>query len=182
MYEFEGQEYAGYFEHVPAADSCVECHNTHTQQVQVDKCANCHEGVDSKEALATIRVSEADFDGDGDATEGLAGEIDTMAEALYAAMQAYANATDGVDAIIYDSHSYPYFFVDTDGDGASTPGEANYGNRYASWTPTLLKGAYNYQYALKDPGGFAHNGKYVIQALYDTIEALGGDVSAMTRP
>lgn len=174
MYEFEGNEYAGYFEHVPAADSCVECHNSHTQQVQLDKCANCHEGVDSKEALATIRVSEVDFDGDGDTTEGLAGEIDTMAEALYAAMQAYAVATDGVDPVMYDSHAYPYFFVDN-GDGTR-------GDRYSSWTPTLLKGAYNYQYALKDPGGFAHNGKYVIQALYDTIDALGGDVSAMTRP
>ena len=174
MYQYDGKEYNGYFEHVPAADSCIECHNTHTQQVQLDKCANCHEGVDSTEALMTIRESEADFDGDGDVEEGLYGEIATMTDALYAAMQAYASSTAGVDPIVYDSHAYPYFFVDA-GDGVA-------GDRYSTWTPALLKGAYNYQYAQKDPGAFAHNGKYVIQVLYDTIQALGGDVSAMTRP
>ncbi len=84
--------------------------------------------------------------------------------------------------IVYDSHSYPYFFADTDGDGEADPDEANYGNQYANWSPTLLKAAYNYQYAQKDPGGFAHNGKYIIQTLYDSIQDVGGDVSGMTRP
>ena len=55
-------------------------------------------------------------------------------------------------------------------------------NRYATWSPRLLRGAYNYQYAAKDPGGYAHNGKYVLQILYDALEDLGGDVSGMTRP
>ncbi len=181
-YEFDGNDYLGYFEHVPAANDCTECHNTHTQQVEVELCSNCHEGVDSKEALMTIRVTETDFDGDGDATEGLFGEIDTMCDVLYEAIQAYANATDGVEAIVYDSHSYPYFFIDTNGDGVPTPDEANFGNRFGTWTPNLLRAAYNYQYALKDPGAFAHNGLYVIQILYDSIAAMGGDVSAMTRP
>jgi len=167
---------------VPTADSCVECHNAHTQQVEVELCANCHEGVDSDEALMMIRESEVDYDGDGDVAEGMYGEITTLADALYTAMQAYAAGTDGVDLIIYDSHSYPYFFIDSDGDGAPTPGEANYGNRYGTWTPNLLQAAYNYQYAQKDPGAFAHNGKYLIQVLYDSIESLGGDVSTMTRP
>jgi hypothetical protein len=169
MYQYEGKEYIGYFEHVPAADSCVECHNTHTQQIQYDKCANCHEGVDGEEALFAIRESETDFDGDGDVTEGMYGEVATMADALYAAMQAYAVAKDGVDPIVYNGARYPYFFNDA-------------GDSYSTWTPLLLEAAYNYQYALKDPGAFAHNGKYVIQVLYDGIESLGGDVSAMTRP
>jgi hypothetical protein len=169
MYQYDGQEYLGYFEHVPAADSCVECHNTHTQQIQYDKCANCHEGVDGEEALFAIRESETDFDGDGDATEGMHEEVATMADALYAAMQAYAEATDGVDPIVYNPGRYPYYFTDA-------------GDSYSTWTPLLLEAAYNYQYAQKDPGAFAHNGKYVIQVLYDAIQSLGGDVSAMTRP
>ncbi|NLF13746.1 MAG: polyheme membrane-associated cytochrome C, partial [Anaerolineaceae bacterium] len=41
---------------------------------------------------------------------------------------------------------------------------------------------YNFQVVAKDPGAFAHNGTYVLQFLYDSIEALGGDVTAMTRP
>ena len=83
---------------------------------------------------------------------------------------------------MYDSHAYPYFFVDTNGDGEATPDEANYGNQYKAWTPTLLKAAYNYQYVQKDPGGYAHNAAYILQVLYDTIEDLGGDVSTMVRP
>jgi hypothetical protein len=104
-----------------------------------------------------------------------------MLEALYAAMQAYAADVIGTP-IVYESHTYPYFFTDTDGDGEAGPDEANYGNQYATWTPALLRAAYNYQYASKDPGGFAHNGKYVLQALYDSLADIGGDVSGMTRP
>jgi hypothetical protein len=39
---------------------------------------------------------------------------------------------------------------------------------------------------LKDPGAFAHNGKYVIQFLYDTLSSLGQqvtvDMAGMVRP
>jgi hypothetical protein len=35
--------------------------------------------------------------------------------------------------------------------------------------------------AYKDPGKFAHGGKYAIELLYDSIEDLGGDVSALAR-
>ena len=59
--------------------------------------------------------------------------------------------------------------------------EANFGNQYKSWTPNLLRAAYNYQMAYKDPGNFAHGGKYTIQLLVDSIEALGGDVSGLAR-
>jgi hypothetical protein len=53
---------------------------------------------------------------------------------------------------------------------------------YTAWTPRLLKAAYNYQYSVKDPGAFAHNPKYVIQFLYDSIKDVGGDVGGLTRP
>ena len=53
---------------------------------------------------------------------------------------------------------------------------------YAGWTPRILKAAYNYQYVQKDPGAFAHNGQYILQVLYDTIQDLGGDMTGMVRP
>jgi hypothetical protein len=165
MYEFEGKEYTGYFEHVDGFAACTDCHDAHELEVQVDACAACH-GTDD---LAAIRIREDDFDGDGDTDEGLAGEIAGLADLLYAQMQAYTEADENIKGIAYDGHSYPYFF-DTEG------------GRYNTWTPTLLGAAYNYQYALKDPGGFAHNGTYVIQALIDSIDALGGDVAGLTRP
>ncbi len=168
-YEYEGQEYVGRNEHVGGFNSCVECHDTHALEVVYEDCAECHEGVEDPETLVNIRESEVDYDGDGDVEEGLHGEIETMAEALYAAMQAYAEATDGVSPIVYDSHAYPYFFDDA-------------GERYATWTPDLVRAAYNYQYAQKDPGAFAHNGAYVLQVLYDSLNDMGADVSAMTRP
>lgn len=173
-YQYEGKEYVGRNEHVGRYDTCIECHDTHALQVVFEDCANCHENVESEEDLQAIRVSEVDYDGDGDVTEGIYGEIDTIREAVLGAMQAYT-ANVGVDAIVYDAHSYPYFFNDTDGDGVPNDG-------YATWTPTLLRAGYNYQYATKDPGGFAHNPKYVIQLLYDSLEDLGGDVTGMTRP
>ncbi len=182
-YEYEGKEYVGFFEHDPESRSCVDCHNSHELEVQPEACSECHEEVTSQATITAVRVPNTpDYDGDGDVTEGFAGEVETMREALYAAILAYASTEDGMDAIIYGSHAYPYFFIDTNGNGTSDPGEAIYPNQYATWTPRLLQSAYNYQYAAKDPGAFTHNGKYTLQILYDSIQDLGGDVSTMTRP
>lgn len=182
-YEYAGQEYLGRFTHgsdggIGGPTDCVSCHQTHALVVNVSECADCHRTVETVADLQTIRVSEADYDGDGDATEGLAGEIATLQEALYAAIQAYAADTAGT-ALAYDSHAYPYFFADANANSAVDEGEEG----YASWTPSLLRAAYNYQYAQKDPGAFAHNGKYIVQILYDSLAGVGAEgLSAYTRP
>ena len=176
-YEFEGKEYAGRFEHVEPYDTCVECHDVHRLSVVVDDCRVCHPEAESAADLGDIRLVSTDYDGDGDVEEGIAGEIETMVEALYASMQAYAATTAGTP-LHYDTARYPYFFADANGNNAVDEGEG----AYNAWTPALLKGAYNFQVVAKDPGAFAHNGTYVLQFLYDSIEALGGDVTAMTRP
>jgi hypothetical protein len=165
-YQFAGKEYVGQNGHVPGFDTCAGCHNVHELAVKTDECATCH---GEFEDVTDIRMGSTDYDGDGDTEEGIAGEIGTMAEALYAAMQAYAESTEGVTPIEYDGASYPYFFDDA-------------GERFVTWTPALLRAAYNYQYVQKDPGAFAHNAQYVIQVLYDSIEHVGGDVGGMTRP
>jgi hypothetical protein len=180
-YQYAGSEYLGRNAHVENFDTCTECHGTHTLEVKVNDCGTCHGGVATMADLAGIRIGETDWDGDGDVTEGIAGEIETMEEMLFSAIQDYAANTAGV-AIIYDSHAYPYFFIDTDGNGVSDPGEAIFPNQYNAWTSRLLKAAYNYQYAQKDPGGYAHGGLYILQVLYDSLVDLGVDTSAMTRP
>jgi hypothetical protein len=154
----------------------------HSLQVKAAECGDCHDGVETEEDLHTIRESSTDFDGDGNTTEGLFEEVATMREALLAAMQKYATSTTGAEAIVYDAQSYPYFFLDTNGNGQTDPDEAAAPNRYNTWTPSLLKAAYNYQYSTKDPGAFAHNGQYILQILYDSVEDVGGDTSGMTRP
>jgi hypothetical protein len=167
-YEFDGKEYLGLFEHVPGFVACTECHSAHALEVMVEQCGTCHPGVESEEDLEAIRINPTDWDGDGDTDEGIAGEIETMREALYEATQEYATDVVGT-GIVYDAASYPYWFTEDE-------------ERYGTWTPRLLRAAYNYQYATKDPGAFAHNGKYIIQVLYDALEDMGADVSGMARP
>ena len=168
-YEYEGKTYNGLFAHVEPYSQCTQCHSTHGLQVKVEDCSTCHAGV---EELEDIRMTTTDFDGDGDTTEGIAGEIDTLREALYAAIQDYATNVVGT-GIVYNAHAYPYWFTEAE-------------ERYTTWTPRLLRAAYNYQYATKDPGAFAHNGQYIIQVLYDTLEDIGQeatvDMNGMTRP
>jgi hypothetical protein len=169
--------------HTEKFDTCIECHDAHALTVKVDSCANCHE-VKTVDDLKNIRMpttGQPDFDGDGNVTEGIAGEITTLQEKLYAALQAYAK--DKLKApIVYSGASYPYFFKDTNGDGVADPTELTSDNGYTSWTPRLLRAAYNYQWVVKDPGAFAHNGKYIVQILYDSLKNTFGSVTGMTRP
>jgi hypothetical protein len=104
-----------------------------------------------------------------------------MDDLLFAAIQKYAADKAGTP-IVYDAGSYPYFFIDTNANGVADPDELTSANAYASWTPRLLRAAYNYQWVQKDPGAFAHNGKYIVQILYDSIQDVGGDVAKLTRP
>ena len=181
-YQYEGKEYEGFFDHGDGeAAQCRDCHRTHRLEVKADDCTECHEEVDGPETLQDIRYTLTDFDGDGDDEGGLYYEIENMSTELFAAIQAYAAETVGTP-IAYDSHAYPYFFIDGNANGVVDPEEAVRENGYTAWTPRLLRAAYNYQWASKDPGSFAHNGMYIIQTLYDSLEDVGADVSAMTRP
>jgi hypothetical protein len=179
-YTYEGQDYNGRNMHVAGFETCLSCHDGHGLEVKAEACSACHTNVSSAEDLEAIRITAGDFDGDGDETEGIAGELETMQEALLAAIQAYAADTVGT-GILYDSHAYPYWFTDTNGNGEADADEVNYGNQYVSWTPELLKAAYNYQWAAKDPGAYAHNPLYMLQVLYDSLADVGGDTAGMTR-
>jgi hypothetical protein len=182
-YEYEGKSYAGFFMHAPGATQCADCHGLHTVKVLVDKCGGCHKTprISEKRDLLNIRDRmKNDYDGDGNSEEGIAEEIATLQEALYAAIRSYAKEVAGTP-VAYDPHPYPYFFQDKNYNGRSDPGEAIYPNRYRSWTPRLLKAAYNYQFSLKDPGVYTHNPRYVIQTLHDSLADLGTKVKVTTE-
>ncbi len=178
-YEFEGKEYVGFNAKHPI-NKCKDCHDVHALEVKVEACAACHGGATDPKDPATYRMDTTDYDGDGDVKEGIKAEIDTFAEKLYAAMQAYAKGKG--TPILYNAAAYPYFFVDADEDGKPDVDDKGAAIRYNAWTPTLLKAAFNYQYYQKDPGAFTHNPKYVLQFLFDAIEAVGGDTAGLTRP
>ncbi|MDJ0826696.1 MAG: polyheme membrane-associated cytochrome C [Rhodobacter sp.] len=178
MYEYPGKDYADLYAHAPEP-LCTSCHSPHSLEVQTEAlCSACHRVDDPK----AIRVSTADFDGDGDTAEGIHGEIATLHAQLGAAILDYGRDTAGTP-VVYSAGRYPYFFTDTDADGEEDEGEAAYPNRYASWTPRMLRAAYNYQFVAKDPGAYAHNPDYVLQVLIDTLEDLTGSTgSALIRP
>jgi hypothetical protein len=178
-YEYDGQKYVGYNSKHPL-NKCKDCHDVHALTVKVEACAACHGGAADPKDPATFRMSTTDFNGNGDVKEGIKSELDTFAERLYAAIQAYAK--DKGTPIIYDVAANPYYFVDANEDGKADLDDKGTPVRYNAWTPTLLKAAFNYQYYQKDPGAFVHNPMYVLQFLYDSIKAVGGDVNGLTRP
>ncbi len=182
-YEYDGKRYDGFFPHVTDFNDCSSCHTVHGQDVRIGECGQCHAGVTTLADLVNIRMpgSTEDYNGNGNVTEGITFEIDGLRDLLLPAMQAYATAHPVADDIVYDENTYPYFFIDTNGNGIVDPGENIFPNGYKTWTARLLKAAYNLQYSLKDPGCSAHNAKYVIELLYDSIEDVGGDVSGLTR-
>jgi hypothetical protein len=163
---------------IPSAemDSCLGCHDSHSTEVRIDRCATCHVNdagnvVANDTDLRDIRMAgtTADFDGDG-VKKGVYYEIEGMRAVLLTAIKDYALAQFG-KAIKYDSATYPYFLLD---DGSNA--------KYPNWSARLLKAAYNYQFSGKDPGAFAHNAKYVIQLLHDSAKDLdaSGKLQAST--
>jgi hypothetical protein len=46
-------------------------------------------------------------------------------------------------------------------------------------TPRLYRATYNYKFAMKDPGAWAHNPRYVAQVLIDTITDLNAGITAL---
>ncbi|SDY70898.1 hypothetical protein SAMN05444340_11577 [Citreimonas salinaria] len=167
-YQYLGRDYVGRFEHVPSASTCTACHDPHSTEVATETCLSCHRGVDTIEA---IRTRHHDFDGDGDTAEGIHGEIETLRDRLGEAISDYA-AIVAEAPIGYSTEAFPYFFADTNGDGAIDADEAAFPNRYQGWTLRLLKAAYNHQFAHNDPGAYVHNPGYVLQLLHDSIASL----------
>ncbi|TNE52367.1 MAG: hypothetical protein EP343_00985 [Deltaproteobacteria bacterium] len=186
-YEYDGKTYAGPSTGHIGGDKCADCHmpkeSNHTFKIadvfdNANGCVKCHKNEKKAEEIKGKARAGKDYDGDGDANETLKAELQGLVELLYKAMQ----AASGTDKLCYESHSYPYFFKDTNGNGKCEPAEATRTNGFASWTPALMKAAHNYQFALKEPGAYAHNFDYMAQLLYDSIADLGGDVSKLTRP
>jgi hypothetical protein len=178
-YEYEGKTYQGRFARGGDFFTCIRCHDQHTSKVKVETCSQCHTFADND--VKNIRVNSTDFAGDGNPQEGVAYEVQNMHDKLLVAIQAYARNVAGVP-IVFDLSLHPYFFIDTNNNSLADPEEVKAANKYNSWTPRLLRAAYNYNYISHDKGAFAHNSTYAFQAMYDSLADIGGDVSGMARP
>jgi hypothetical protein len=176
-YEYDGKKYVGRFAHMPNVSTCTDCHTPHTGEVKIDRCGGCHNGIKSVADLANIRMStRGDFDGNGK-EEGLAREIAGLQDQLYAAIQTYAKNVGG-KPIAFTKAAFPYWYADSNGNGRIYPEELRMPNKYPAYTPRLLQAVYNYTYSIRDPGGAFHNGRYVLQLLYDSLDSLAASGKA----
>ena len=163
---YPGRTYSGQFFHARPMETCVSCHQPHTLAVQTDSCATCHENGTPEE----IRLARQSYDGTGNTGQGIRVDIANNAARLLDLVTRYGAEVAGTP-IVYDAGSYPYFFADADADGRPDTAEGR-AVAYASWTPRMLRAAYNWKLVTADPGAYAHNPHYALELLYDSIEDL----------
>lgn len=184
-YQYEGRTYDGRLRHVSDLRTCNQCHDPHSLLQEPRACSPCHLNVVDRGDLVNIRTATVDYDGNGSVDEGIAFEIRALHGEVYRGLQAYAREVIGTP-ILYVPGTFPYWFVDTNGDGEAQPDEIDRANGYMTWTPRALRVAYNYHMVHEDPGMYAHNPRYVLQFLYDGLEDLGERVpvsmAGITRP
>ena len=181
-YQYEDKAYVGKFEHADGVDTCTSCHEPHSLRIRKDYddanlCAACHSNVSGFSDYRDVFVDGIDYDSDGQ-VEGLYHEIQGVQEILYSSIQKYAVEEIG-DPIGW-ADQFPYLFIDTDGNGEIEGDEAAFPNQYVSFTPRLLRTSFNMQYSIKEPAGYVHNGKYVLQLLNDSISDLAEVVDVET--
>jgi hypothetical protein len=196
-YQFTGKSYASPWNHGTTYSGdypqpanrrarCAFCHmqnGSHSfEPLVTTECIDCHGNVTIDTITPAFRP-EDNWDNDS-ATKPKA-EVAVFAERLYAAIQDYCAAAadsamppSGASYAAYDSASYPYWFKDTNKNGVVDPGETS-AMRFDS---ASLRAAYNYHFYREEPGAWAHNNAYIVQILYDSIEAMGGDLTGLIRP
>ncbi|WP_051645926.1 hypothetical protein [Allgaiera indica] len=132
-----------------------------------------------------IRTTPLDILGKGDTRAGIAVVIDDLRVRLGAEIMAYASKVTG-RPIVCSATAYPYFFNYLNANGVVDESEMAFPNRYRSWTPRLMRASYNYQFTGKDPGAFAHNCRYAIELLIDSLKDLARaapvEVTGLVRP
>ena len=169
-FEYPGKSYSGLFFHARPINDCASCHDPHTLTVAEQTCLGCHESG----APGAIRISRISYDGSGDLSKGIRSDIEANSALLLKTIQDYS--VDIAGAPIVFEHSYPYFFLDADRDGRGDRIDGK-PQTYKSWTPRMLKAAYNWKFVNADSGAFVHNPQYALELLYDSIEDLAGPLN-----
>lgn len=167
-FHYDGRDYVGRFFHAGPIGTCVSCHEPHTLEVAETPCSTCHENSTFDE----IRITRQSYDGSGNLSVGISSDIAANADLLIGLTTRYAAEVVQVP-MIYDGASYPYFFTDANGDGAIDTADGR-NVAYQSWTPRMLRAAYNWKLVTADPGAYVHNPYYALQLLYDAVEDLSG--------
>jgi hypothetical protein len=185
--EYTGNIYTAQNQHGGIA-SCTTCHDAHTGQLPADrdigaKCGSCHFDATTGLAVSTFLQLqdsrqfgfEGDIDGDG-VEESLKLEIDGLGAKLFTAITTYATTIAGAPICTLDNKWYIV------ADAAVACGTAPNATAYNKFTPRLLKAAFNYQMYQNDVGAWAHNPRYAIEVIYDSIADLNVGLGASFVP
>jgi hypothetical protein len=195
-YEYSGKTYVGAWVHGSAANTrCTFCHmqpaadgkKSHAFKPDPANtaCQVCHGVTTDIEQYGRIpgqfALDTTDYNGNGNATEDLKDEVQTYADAVYALIRSVSLANGA--QLVFEPNSNPYWFVDVNGNGIYDAGDTS---STGKWTVALMRACHNYQFFVKETQGWAHNRKYVMELLYDSIDDLNGgvadDVPTLTRP
>jgi hypothetical protein len=178
-YHYPGKSYEPRFVHARPVSTCLSCHEPHNLTVSQQTCLTCHETGASQD----IRISRQSHDGSGNLEQGIAVDIAANRKRLFALMADYAREVVGTP-IVFDAVRHPYFFADHNGDGLADQSDGA-PVAYASWTPRLLKAAYNWKFVGADAAIHVHNPHYALELLYDSAEdlsaALERELTGMAR-
>lgn len=178
-YQYPGKEYQPRFQHARPVATCISCHEPHNLTVAEETCLTCHDTADSRQ----IRISRQSYDGSGNLQQGIHADIGANRQRLFTLMADYARDIAGTP-MVYDPASHPYFFADHNGDGLADQREGA-PVAYASWTPRLLKAAYNWKFVGADAGIHVHNPHYALELIFDSAEdlsaGLGRNLTDMAR-
>jgi hypothetical protein len=182
-YQYTGNIYTAKNQH-GGKGGCTDCHDAHSGALPADaqiaaKCGVCHFNETTGLPVATFAELEearqfgfeGDIDGNG-AHESLKVELNGLGAKLYAAIQAYATRVGGASICAIDNRYYVQANT-TDACGAGANNVA-----YNKFTPRLLRAAYNYLAWQNDVGAWAHNPRYIVEVLYDTIADLNVGLGA----
>lgn len=167
-YHYPGKDYSGRFLHARPVETCASCHDPHSLTVAEQTCLTCHASGNA----ADIRIARVSFDGSGDTRKGIRQDIAANAARLLGLIEDYAAQVVGVP-VHYDGSRHPYFFADANADGVADQADGR-PVPYASWTPRMLKAAYNWKFVGSDKGIHVHNPHYALELLYDSMEDLAG--------
>ena len=177
LYQYAGQTYAGrpvfwktgtngnapgpYGS--PHGAECTGCHqpvaSQHSFEVDFNYCGGCHNGT---HLLAPIKT-----------------EVDDAAAELNLTIQKYATAniaSAGTGVCYNPNGGGTYFFQQAALLGTETAPVAcgaSDTTAFKKFNPALLKAAFNLQWWGKEPGAYAHNEAYMMEAMYDSIVDLG---------
>jgi hypothetical protein len=193
-FEFPGKSYSSSVHQRVIQDSCVECHMSlpegryslspavgghsfnvlgevhEDEKANLSGCVSCHAeiGQVSGEEVFDI-AAKADYDNDG-TVEPLQTEVQGLLDFFV-----NENGTG-----VLQNTNPPMFKKDAHASFHDL-GSGWAGSRNGSWTETEIGVLWNYKLIIEDRSLGVHNATYIIQLLYDSLEALNPSLDTSSR-